>query len=391
MRAQSVLTDTMLADADTLQSLNADGIAPAAIDTATTSEQKGLWKKLVAYFRDSNKQKTEKKIDFGIIPGPHYSATTGLGLGILGTATYSADRSDPALPRSNASVYTDMTTGGFFLVGLRGNHIFPHERYRLDYKLNLSTFTTSFWGIGYEQGDNDDNQSDYRRNRINALVRFMFRLAPNTYLGPLLNYRYIQARDVKQEDEALWHGQAHTLRTYTAGFSFTYDTRDFILNAQRGVFLQIDQTFSPRFLWNGNHSFSTTDATLAAYKKVWKGGVLAGELHGQFNYGNTPWALLSEVGSNERMRGYYEGRYRDQDLIELQIELRQHIKGRNGIVLWFAAANAFNGFGNIHFSHTLPNGGVGYRWEFKKGINIRIDYGLTRNGGGFIFSINEAF
>lgn len=360
-------------------------------DSVPAKAHNGIFKKIVNYFRDSNKQKPNKKIDFGFIPGPNYSATTGFGLGLLGTATYSADRTDPTLPRSNASVYSNMTTAGFFLVGLRGNHIFPHEKFQLDYKVNLSTFSTSYWGMGYANADNDDNETDYRRNRINAMARFMVKLAPNTYIGPLVNYRVTQARDVNQDFAYLWQGQDKTIHAYTAGISFTYDSRDFMLNASKGVFVQIDQTFTPRCFGNGNHNFSTTEATFATYGKLWRGAILAGELHGQFNYGHTPWALLATVGSNDRMRGYYEGRYNDKNVIEGQIELRQHIKGRNGVVAWVALANAFPDFNNIAWRRTLPNAGVGYRWEFKKRINIRIDYGFTRKGGGFIFNINEAF
>ena len=354
-------------------------------------ERRGLVKKVIGYFKDSNKPASNKKVDFGFIPGPNYSSTTGLGLGLLGTATYSTDRTDPTLARSNASVYSNMTTGGFFMVGLRGNHIFPHDRLRLDYKLNLSTFTTSFWGIGYKQADNDDNETDYRRNRVNAMARFMTKLAPNTYVGPFVNYRFIQARGVDKAFEHLWEGQDKIIRAYTLGLSFTYDSRDFMLNASKGVFLQIDQTFTPRFLGNKNHGFSTTEGTISTYKKAWKGAILAGELHGMFNYGHTPWALLTEVGSNDRMRGYYAGRYCDKNVIEGQIELRQHIKGRSGIAVWGALANAFPNFDHIAWRYTLPNAGFGYRWEFKKRINIRIDYGFTRNGGGLIFNINEAF
>ena len=355
------------------------------------TERRGIVKKVVDYFRNSNKPASTKKVDFGFIPGPNYSSTTGLGLGLLGTATYSTDRTDPTLPRSNASVYSNMTTGGFFMVGLRGNHIFPHDRFRLDYKLNLSTFTTSFWGIGYEQADNDDNETDYRRNRVNAMARFMVKLAKDTYVGPFVNYRFIQARGVDTKFDYLWQGQDKIIRAYTLGLSFTYDSRDFMLNASRGVFLQVDQTFTPRFLGNENHSFSTTEATISTYKKAWKGAIIAAELHGMFNYGRTPWPLLAEVGSNDRMRGYYAGRYADKDLIEGQVELRQHIKGRSGIAVWGALANAFPDFDHIAWRRTLPNAGVGYRWEFKKRINIRIDYGFTRNGGGLIFNINEAF
>lgn len=360
-------------------------------DSVPAKAHNGIFKKIVNYFRDSNKQKPNKKIDFGFIPGPNYSATTGLGLGLLGTATYSADHTDPTLPRSNASVYSNMTTAGFFVVGLRGNHIFPHESFQLDYKVNLSTFSTSYWGMGYANADNDDNETDYRRNRINAMARFMVRLAPNTYIGPFVNYRVTQASDVNEDFSYLWQGQDKTIHTYTAGLSFTYDSRDFMLNASKGVFVQIDQTFTPRCFGNGKYNFSTTEATFATYGKLWKGAILAGELHGQFNYGHIPWSQLATVGSNDRMRGYYEGRYNDKNVIEGQVELRQHIKGRNGVVAWVALANAFPNFKNIAWRYTLPNAGVGYRWEFKKRINIRVDYGFTRNGGGFIFNINEAF
>jgi outer membrane protein assembly factor BamA len=368
----------------------------AQTDTTATGndperKRKGIGRKILDYLRNSNKQREDKALDFGFIPGPNYSATSGLGLGLLGTATYSADRSDRKLPRSNASVYSNMTTGGYFLIGLRGNHIFPHERYRLDYKVNLSTFSTKFWGIGYDSADRDANEAKYRRNRITAMARFMFKLAPKMYAGPFVNYRLVAAREVKDENAALWQGQDRTIRAYTAGVSVTYDSRDFMLNATRGVFVQADQTFTPRCFGNGKYNFSSTEVTFCAYGKLWRGAVLAGELHAQFNYGHTPWALLSEIGTNDRMRGYYEGRYRDNNLIEGQIELRQHIKGRNGIAVWAGLGNVFPHFGRIAWRKTLPNAGVGYRWEFKKGINIRIDYGLTRNGGGFIFNIGEAF
>ena len=370
----------------------ADSLIATVADTVATREaRRGVVQKVLDYFRKSNQPPEGKKVDFGFLPGPHYSSTAGLGLGILGTATYTTDMADKALPRSNAALFTDMTTGGFFLVGLKGSHIFPHERYRLDYKLTVSTFSTSFWGLGYEQADNDANETDYRRNRIIAMARFMFNIAPKTFLGPLVNYNYFQARGIEEGGEWLWEGQPRTIRTYTAGLSLTYDSRDFMLNAHRGVFLQLDQTFSPRFLGNEDHGFSTTELTVSTYREVWKNAVLAGEVHGKFNYGHTPWPLLAEVGDNHRMRGYYEGRYRDQNLVEGQLELRQHIKGRSGVAVWVGAANAFNRFDAMEWGHTLLNAGVGYRWEFKKGINVRIDYGLTRNGGGVIFNINEAF
>ena len=46
----------------------------------------------------------------------------------------------------------------------------------------------------------------------------------------------------------------------------------------------------------------------------------------------------------------------------------------------------------ITFRTLLPNWGFGYRWEFKKNVNVRLDYGFGKPGhSGFIFNINEAF
>ena len=91
------------------------------------------------------------------------------------------------------------------------------------------------------------------------------------------------------------------------------------------------------------------------------------------------------------MRGYYEGRYRDKSAITACVELRQHIWHRNGITLWGGAGTVFSKFSEITSRSVLPNYGIGYRWEFKQRVNVRLDLGFGRGTTGFIFSINEAF
>ena len=115
------------------------------------------------------------------------------------------------------------------------------------------------------------------------------------------------------------------------------------------------------------------------------------ELQTLFNYGDVPWTMMAQVGVLGRMRGYYEGRYRDRNIMEGQLELRQHIKGRNGIAVWVGLANVFPNFGHIYYDEMLPNYGIGYRWEFKKRVNIRFDLGFTKDSPNFTFNINEAF
>ena len=101
--------------------------------------------------------------------------------------------------------------------------------------------------------------------------------------------------------------------------------------------------------------------------------------------------MLAMVGEGSHMRGYCEGRYRDKNIIEGQVELRQHLYKRFGLAVFAGASNAFPDFKHIYFKQILPNAGIGFRWEFKKNVNLRIDCGLTKNKPGFEFNLNEAF
>lgn len=92
------------------------------------------------------------------------------------------------------------------------------------------------------------------------------------------------------------------------------------------------------------------------------------------------------------MRGYYEGRFRDNNIVEAQIEIRQHLWRRNGMVVWVGAGNVFESIRKFDFAETLPNFGIGYRWEFKDRVNVRIDVGTGKDfKPSFMININEAF
>ncbi|MDD6622765.1 MAG: BamA/TamA family outer membrane protein [Candidatus Limisoma sp.] len=361
-----------------------------AVDTALNAKPKGFFGKLKNYFKKSEHFNPNKKIDFGILGGPHYSSATGVGLGIVASGLYRIDRNDPQLPLSNVSIFSNVTSKGLLMVGVRGNNVFPRERFRLDYTTYIYTFPSTLWGIGYEQGNNDDNETNYSRLKFEAKPRFLVRLAPHTYIGPLVNVQYINITDFDQSVADLMGCDERKFTTFGGGLSFTYDSRDIILNATRGWFVQLDQIFNPSWLGN-DHVYHWTDLTVSTYHKAWRGAVIAGEFHSMFNYNDVPWPMLATVGGQSRMRGYFEGRYRDKNIMEAQIELRQHIKKRHGIVVWVGAANVFPKFSEMRLKHTLPNFGTGYRWRFKQGVNVRLDLGLTRNGMGFIFNINEAF
>lgn len=367
-----------------------DSISSAEkVDTMALHAGKSWVNRFLDYFNDSNKNKKHKRFDFSVIGGPHYASDTKFGLGLVAAGLYRTDPNDSILPPSNVSLYGDVSSVGFYMLGVRGNHIAPKGRYRIDYHLYFYSFPSDFWGIGYEMGDNDANKSDMKRWQAQAEVSFLFRVADNFYIGPMASYDYVIGKHI-EHPELLQGMDQHTWNV-GAGVSLVYDNRDNLTNPHRGICLNINQMFRPRFMGN-DYAFSTTAFRFDAYQRLGKGTILAEDFGANLNFGNPSWGMMAELGGTHSMRGYYEGRYRDKHSLEATVELRQHVWKRNGIVVWVGAGTIFPKFSALRSKQILPNAGVGYRWEFKKNVNVRLDYGFGKSGqSGFLFNINEAF
>lgn len=368
--------------------ISSDTLSSEKVDTAQ-QVKKSWMTRFLDYFNDANKNKQHKRFDFSVIGGPHYASDTKFGLGMVAAGLYRTDPNDSILPPSNVSLFGDVSSVGFYMLGVRGNHIAPAGRYRIDYHLYFYSFPSDFWGIGYEMGDNDDNKSDMKRWQAQAEASFLFRVADNFYVGPMAAYDYVIGKQIERP-ELLQGMDKHTWNV-GVGVSLVYDNRDNLTNPHRGIYLNLKQMFRPKFMGN-DYAFSTTHFRFDAYQRLGKGTILAEDFGANLNFGNPSWGMMAELGGTSSMRGYYEGRYRDKHSLEATVELRQHVWKRNGIVVWAGAGIVFPKFSALRSRQILPNAGVGYRWEFKKNVNVRLDYGFGKSGqSGFLFNINEAF
>ncbi len=363
--------------------------AQTALHADTARNKKNFMQKLRNYFNSSNKIDNSKKFDVGILGGPHYSTDTGFGIGIVGTGRYRQDRSDTLSPPSDVALFGDVTTKKSYTVGIRGTHIFPQDRGRIEYTLAVNSFEAKYWGIGYEMGNNDANESKMKRWKILAKASVMWEVGHNFFIGPAFTYDYVYAHEMTRPELLL--GMDNQTWNIGGGLTIAYDSRDVLTKPTKGVYLNVTQLFRPRFLCNG-YDFITTDFRFNAYGRLWHRAVIAGDVRGTLNFGDPSWGMMSMIGNSFSMRGYYEGRYRDKHKIEAQVELRQDFWKRCGVAIWGGAGTVFNKFSAMRFDRLLPNWGLGFRWEFKKNSNIRLDYGFGKSGiSGFVFNINEAF
>lgn len=355
----------------------------------TARERKGFLRRIVRYFEGSNVDRTfEKKIDVTFAGGPSFSKNTSLGIGLLAAGLYRLDRTDSVTVPSDVSVFANVSVSGFYALGVTGNTIFAHNRQRVNYTVMFSSAPRSLWGIGYDAGRYNP-ESTYSEKHYLVEASYLHEVLPRTYVGGIASFEH--TRGVKFSDQAYLYGQK---RSYTAtgiGLIVEYDSRDFIPNPYRGVYVSFQERFFPKGLGNCERSLWRTTFTADWYRQVWKGGLIATDLYAEFNSEGTPWPMLARMGGSQRMRGYYQGRYTDNDMITFQVELRQRIWRRIGCTVWGGAGNVFESLDRFDWSETLPNYGVGLRWELKKRVNVRLDYGFGKKTSGFLLSLNEAF
>lgn len=78
-------------------------------------------------------------------------------------------------------------------------------------------------------------------------------------------------------------------------------------------------------------------------------------------------------------------------MLTTQLEYRQALSWRHGIVGWIGSGTMAPGFSTLLAERWLPTVGAGYRFEFKPGMNIRLDYGVGKGSSAFYFQAGEAF
>lgn len=353
----------------------------------TPKKKRSLITKVIDYFKNSNHEPKDGQFDVSFIGGPSYSSSTSLEVAAIMAGIYRTG-SAATTPLSELDIYAEGSVTGFYNVGIRGQHIFRNDKFRINYNVNFCHFPSKYWGIGYESAANKENETDYTLLQSLLSAEFLWHLPHDIFLGPSLYFDYSKA--TKTDRPELWGGQKMRQLAYGMGFIFSLDTRDNPHNAHKGYSIVLHTRFFPN-IFGTNHGFMITNLTLGWYKQVWKSGVFATQFHAARSTKHTPWSMLPTLDASSGLRGYYEGRYRDKGEMDLVVELRQHLWKRNGMIVWAGIGSVYDKMRDVNIHKLLPSFGVGYRWEFKKDVNVRVDVGFGKRSMAFSLGLNEAF
>jgi outer membrane protein assembly factor BamA len=176
------------------------------------------------------------------------------------------------------------------------------------------------------------------------------------------------------------------------GLVWVWDNRDHLFFPNHGGFTQAKVLFYSKDM-GSDFTYSWLEVNARRYWAFSPDHVLATQVYLNTVGGTPPFFKLPALGGSNVMRGYFQGRYRDDNYLAIQLEYRQYFWWRFGYVVFAAAGDVADELTSIQLRYLKPSYGAGIRFLFNKEqkINLRMDIGFGKNTNGIYFGIEEAF
>jgi outer membrane protein assembly factor BamA len=248
-----------------------------------------------------------------------------------------------------------------------------------------------FYGIGREAAKSNLERytPQFPRFRLDALRRWH-----SWYAGPRIWFQQVEMIQTEQGgllSSGLVKGSDGGRNLGLGGVA--------ILDKRNNIFWPVNSYyFTLETMWNrpaySDFNYETYVANFRYYLGLKNNThVIAMEQYTKWNRGEAPFNQLALVGGSARMRGYQEGRFRDNLMLSQQVEYRSPIFGKVGYAVFASAAFIGADWNNVVWQKPIPAMGAGLRYEVnrKENLRLRIDYARGENSQGWYLTIGEAF
>ena len=347
------------------------------------------------------------------VPVVFYQAETGFGYG-LGALLSGRFSTDTLTRPSNARVQAWKTQKGQSLIQLVHTVYTPGEKFYLNGEISAYDILLFYYGKGPASASIDESATSYKLFIINQRVQKQ--IAPKLFFGA--QYRFTSITGVSAPtlsndksrpnvfftEARLTERERQNTRVSGLGPAISYDTRDVPLAAFKGDLLDFSATFNGTGL-GSDYRFVRYQLDVRHFQPLGSTNrtILAAQFLGQFHTGDVPFRELAGLGANlggtlynnaNLLRGIYEQRFRDRQMVMFQAEIRQKLFWRIDGAIFGGVGNVNNYIDKFALNDTKVAGGAGIRFNLlpRDRVNLRLDYaGGTGSASGILFAIGEAF
>jgi outer membrane protein assembly factor BamA len=329
---------------------------------------------------------------FVAMPIPLSDPAIGTGLGVAAMALYNQDKSGRPWTTGAGGLYTDLES---WAAAVFHKSHFAEDRYRLTAAAAYGDFNLDFYGVGVDAGSRGLSVKMEQEGAL-FLGEFLVRAQPHFYIGA----RYIAASvnttiqlpqlaafpDLDLPDIEL------ESMISSLGLSSEYDTRDSEYGPRKGIYASGQWLFSDEAI-GSDFDYDRVNLAVNGYVVLdgkttlaWRGSVCwAGD--------GAPFYDICNFGSQNDLRGYPAGQYRDHAMYAVQAELRRPLFWKIGGVAFAGFGEVASGFDELTSDEILPAAGFGLRFtaseEYR--VNASIDFAVGDATSAIYFYIGEAF
>ncbi len=347
----------------------------------------------------SNEKDTTRSSSFLALPVIGYSQETGAEFGAVSLYSFYTDK-DTLTRTSRITGVATFTTKSQSNFQLKTDIWAPGNRYHYTTEFRHKNFPFNFYGTGSNTLESNKDRITQKFFRLNAAAEKAF--GKLFYTGLIINYESHRFSDKETGGIFSTHPTLQDKdggKVFLLGITQVIDSRNSNTYTTKGTYLKLSYSYAPDFFGGANFNGSTFRTDFRSFKSLDKKFVIG--LNGTFqaiNGENTPFYLFPQLGNDEIMRGYYTGRYRDENLLAIQSEIRFRFHPRFGIIGFAGTGTVYNNR-DFRIADLKPSlgGGVRYFFDIERGLSVRMDYGIgeKRSGEdrqkGFYLSLGESF
>lgn len=291
---------------------------------------------------------------------------------------------------SNVQTTLTVTQRRQLIAGVETELYLADGRWRGEGQIKASHFPNSFYGIG---GDTPASAEEAYTERYALLdLTAQRRVRPNLRIGPRVFVRGETVRDPEAGgliDRRRVDGAEGGV-TAGLGLSAFWDGRNSLYYPTTGSYAEVVFTLHSA-AWGSDYTFGRVKADLRGYRSVGP-GTLAGQVYAESVMGTTPFQQLPLLGGSSHMRGYRDGRFRDDVYWTVQSEYRFPLFWRFKGVVFASVGEVGPRIGGDLVEDVETAIGIGGRLRLTEdGVHGRLDIAYSPTGIEPYVSMGEAF
>lgn len=327
-----------------------------------------------------------------ILPIAFYLPETSIGAGVLAYKLFRVSKSDTVSRKSNFQSYASYTLNKQFALENEWQIFTKKENYVFSGKLDYTRFPEYFYGIG--NFTPESGKELYSFDMIRFQSKNVKHLGKKIFVGIQYDLQYLFNMKKDEFSMMIPSNVSGTEGYFVSGIGGVVisDTRNNVLNSSKGHYAEVLFSVNDKITFS-KYNYTTVSVDLRKYFTVANRYTFALHGYGNFNSGTVPFRAMPAIGGARYLRGYYRGRFRDNNLIVFQGEARIPLFWRIGIVGFGGigqVSDKVNNFRSDAFKYDY-GGGIRYNINKKDNVNIRLDWGFTNEGNGLYIVFAEAF